>query len=143
MAVIGWGTHQPLIFASLGPTAYELIETPNRPSARPYNIIVGNLVAILAAYAALALTRGWFAPSVSSHGVPPLRISAVVVAVVLTVFGTLLLRATQPAALATTLLIATGLMQTFRDGLIIIIAVILITIAGEPVRRIRAKTMPD
>jgi hypothetical protein len=28
LAAIGWATRQPLIFASLGPTAYELVEQP-------------------------------------------------------------------------------------------------------------------
>ena len=48
MAAIGWATNQPLIFASLGPTAYELVEQPQLPSARTYNIIVGLLVWALA-----------------------------------------------------------------------------------------------
>jgi hypothetical protein len=37
-------TRQPLIFASLGPTAYELAEEPQLRSAPAYNIIVGELV---------------------------------------------------------------------------------------------------
>src|SRR5262249_33739778 len=37
IAAIGWATNQPLIFASLGPTAYELVEQPRLPSARTYN----------------------------------------------------------------------------------------------------------
>src|SRR6185312_11137105 len=28
VSIIGWASHQPLIFASLGPTAYELVEKP-------------------------------------------------------------------------------------------------------------------
>ena len=28
LGAIGWATKQPLIFASLGPTAYELVEQP-------------------------------------------------------------------------------------------------------------------
>ncbi len=28
LAAIGWATRQPLIFAGLGPTAYELVEQP-------------------------------------------------------------------------------------------------------------------
>src|SRR5215831_854140 len=44
LATIGLITNQPLIFASLGPTAYELVEQPQMPSARPYNVIVGHLL---------------------------------------------------------------------------------------------------
>jgi CBS-domain-containing membrane protein len=59
LGLAGCASHQPLIFASLGPTAYELIETPERRSARPYNIIMGNLIALLSAFAALWIIGTW------------------------------------------------------------------------------------
>lgn len=34
--------HEPHFFASLGPTAYELAETPERQSAKPYNVAAGQ-----------------------------------------------------------------------------------------------------
>jgi hypothetical protein len=46
IATIGWAIHMPLIFASLGPTAYEIVEKPNSKSARVYNVIVGHFVAL-------------------------------------------------------------------------------------------------
>lgn len=137
VSIIGWASHQPLIFASLGPTAYELIETPKRSSARPYNIIVGHLIAVLVGFAAIFLTRSWSVPSVSVHGVPLPRVWAAVVAALLTAFFTLLLRAAQPAALSTTLLVSLGLMQTAQDGLMIIAGVVLITLIGDPIRKMR------
>lgn len=39
-----WLVKQPLIFASLRPTAYELMEQPQWRSARTYNIMVGHLL---------------------------------------------------------------------------------------------------
>lgn len=142
VALAGWASGQPLIFASLGPTAYEIVEMPKQPSARPYNVIVGNLVAVLAGFAAIFVTHAWAVPSVSSHGVPLLRVWAALVAAVLTVFVTLLVKATQPAALSTTLLVSTGIMQTWKDGAVIMAAVLLITAIGEPVRRWRLKNSP-
>ncbi|HEY5253668.1 MAG TPA: HPP family protein [Acidobacteriaceae bacterium] len=143
VALVGWIARQPLVFASLGPTAFEMIETPKRPSARPYNVIVGNAIAILAAFGALLLTHAWEVPSVSSRGVPLPRVWAAVLAAALTVLGTLLLRATQPAALSTALLIALGILQTWRDGVIIIAAVLIMAVAGEPLRRWRAKNTSE
>jgi len=113
----------PLVFASLGPTACEIVETSKRPSGRPYNIIVGNLIAVLAGFAALSITGAWGAPKVSAHGVPLDRVWAATIAALLTVLCALLARATQPAALATTLLIALGIMQIVRDGVIIVLSV--------------------
>lgn len=139
----GWISHQPLIFASLGPTAFEIIETPERPSARPYNIILGNILAILAAYVSIVLVGAWSVPSISAAGIPFRRVCAATIASLLTVFFTLLLRANQPAALSTTLLISLGIMQTFKDGLLILVGVLLITAIGEPIRRWRISSCND
>jgi hypothetical protein len=143
VSVVGWISHQPLIFASLGPTAFELIETPKRRSARPYNVIAGHLIAVLAGFAALYLTHGWAVPAVSAKGVPLLRVWAAVLAAAITVVVTLLIDATQPAALSTTLLVSLGIMQRPRDGILIMCAVLLMTLIGEPLRRWRARTMPE
>ncbi len=133
----GWISHQPFLFTSLGPTAYELIEAPHRESARSYSILVGHLVGVVSGYLALFLTSAWYAPSVSIAGVTPLRIWAAIIAAGLTVFGNLALRAGQPAALSTTLLISLGTMQRPRDALVIMGAVVLMNIAGQPLRTIR------
>ena len=121
MAAIGWATRQPLIFASLGPTAYELVELPQMRSARAYNIVVGHLVGLGAGFLGLYLLNAWAAPNVLGAGiVSSQRLGAVVIAATLTTLGTLLLKASQPASLATTLLVSLGAMQTRRDALAII-----------------------
>ena len=129
--------HKPLFFASLGPTAYELTETPHRPSAKPYNVIVGHFIGVVSGFAALALTHSWSFPAVSNYNISLARVWAAVIATLLTVFGTMLARATQPAALSTTLVVATGSMQKLEDGPIIMAAILLLTAIGEPLRRWR------
>ena len=114
--VAAWLTHKPLFFASLGPTAFEMIEAPERPSARPYNVILGHFIGVLSGFAALALTNAWTSPGVSTSSISLIRVWAAVLAVLLTVFGTLLARAQQPAALSTSLMIATGSMQRLQDA---------------------------
>ena len=64
-------------------------------------------------------------------------------AAVLTTLGTLLLRAGQPAAIATSLLVALGSMQTEHDAVAIVAGVLLITAIGEPLRRLRMKLMAE
>ena len=139
-ALLGFFFRSPFIFTSLGPTAYELVETPTRPSARPYNVLVGHGVGIVAALLAIAITHAFFAPAVSLAGVPLVRVAAVLVAGFLTVFGTLSLKANQPASLSTTLLIALGTMETRKAILSIIFGVLLILAAGEPIRRWRMRS---
>ena len=132
----GWAAHMPLIFTSLGPTAYELMEKPDSPSAKVYNIIVGHLAALGAGFLSLWILNAWGAPKVSAaEFVSSQRLWASVLAVVITTAATLALKASQPAALSTTLLVSLGSMQTGRDALAIIIGVLILTAAGEPLRR--------
>src|SRR5215467_12379667 len=140
LAAIGWATSQPLIFASLGPTAYELVEQPRMASAKPYNIIVGHLIGLGAGFLAVYLLNAWAAPNVLATGVvSPQRMWATAISVALTTLASLALRAGQPAALATTLLVSLGAMQTRRDAIVIVVGVLLMAAIGEPVRRLRLK----
>lgn len=143
VSAAGWLTHSPLAFTSLGPTAFELIETPNRPSAKPYNVIVGHLIGVVSGFAALGMTHAWFSPGVSSGSVALPRVYAAALSAVLTVALTLLANAQQPAALSTTLLVSLGTLQRWQDGIFIMAAVVLLVFLGEPLRRWRSKQKPD
>lgn len=140
LASLGWVASWPFIFASLGPTAYEILEQPRLKSARPYNVIAGHFVALGTGWISLLAFHARSSPSVSLAGfVPPPRLAAAVLAVVLTTFVTLAIRASQPAALATTLLVSLGSMQTARDAVAIIVSVLILVAVGEPLRRWRAE----
>jgi len=141
LAATGLAVKQPLIFASLGPTAYELVELPQTRSAKPYNIIVGHLIGLGAGFLAVYLLNAWAAPNVLATGVvSPQRMWATAISVALTTLASLALRAGQPAALATTLLVSLGAMQTRRDAIVIVVGVLLMAAIGEPVRRLRLKS---
>ena len=140
MATVSWVIKQPLIFASLGPTAYELAEQPQLRSARTYNIIVGHLTGLAAGFLAAYLMNAWGSPNAIATGIlTTQRLWAAVIAATLTTVITLLLKAGQPAALATALLVSLGSMQTRRDAVAIIAAVLIIAAIGEPFRRFRLK----
>ena len=55
------------------------------------------------------------------------------------VLFTLILKAGQPAALATTLLISLGAMQSGRAAIAIVVGVLIMTVIGEPIRFFRLK----
>lgn len=138
VAAAGWVLRAPMVFTSLGPTAYELIEQPEAKSARPYNVISGHLTALASGFAAVWLVGAWSSPAVSLSGtVTPARLWAAVVSVLLTTVLTLAIGASQPASLSTTLLVSLGSMQNGKAALSIIAAVLLLTAVGEPVRRRR------
>jgi hypothetical protein len=133
---IGFALKLPLLLTSLGPTAYEQIEKPRAPSAKPYNIIVGHYVAMLSGFAALFLVHAFQSPVPSTAGyLTGDRIGASVLGCVLTAFFNLLLSASQPAAFSTTMLVTLGSYQSGRDVLVIVLAVLFLTILGEPLRR--------
>jgi hypothetical protein len=140
VAAIGWATREPLIFASLGPTAYELVEQPLARSARPYNVVVGHLIGLASGFFALYILKAWSAPEVLvTGGVSAERLWAVTIAATLTTILTLIARAGQPAAIATTLLVAMGAMQSRRGALAIVAGVVIITVIGEPARLLRLR----
>src|ERR1051326_2224639 len=79
LAALGWVAHWPFVFASLGPTAYEMVEQPELKSARPYNVIVGHFVGLGAGWLALWAFHAWSSPNVMRTGVvPPPRLEAAV-----------------------------------------------------------------
>ncbi len=140
-AAIGWAAHQPLIFASLGPTIYEQVEQPQLRSSRPYSIVVGHLIALGAGFFSIWVIGAWTAPHVMSAGmVAAPRLWSATLACAITTALALAVKANQPAALATTLLVSLGGMQTGRDAGMIIAGVILVTLLGQPIRRMRLRT---
>ncbi|HET9176928.1 MAG TPA: HPP family protein [Terriglobia bacterium] len=143
LAAIAWITHGPYIFASLGPTAYEQVELPRSRSSRPYNIITGHLVALGSGLFMLWVLNAWHSPNILALGyVSSQRLWASAIAAALTAGITQALYASQPASLATSLLVTLGLMQTQRDAMAIVIGVLLLTSVGEPMRRLLAQHPP-
>jgi hypothetical protein len=133
---IGLFLKLPLVVTSLAPTAYEQIEKPAQKSSTPYNILVGHFMAVIAALCSLALLRAFHNPSFSKIGyLTADRVFASVLSCVMTAFLNLLLKASQPAAFSTALLITLGTYQSPRAVFTIVLAVMILTVLGEPLRR--------
>lgn len=133
---IGVALGLPLLFGSLGPTAYEQVEKPEMKSARPYNVMAGHSIALACGFFALWVLGGFNEPLPASAGhLSAPRVFAGVLACVLIALLTLLAKASQPAAFATGLLVTLAGYQSGRAALSIIIAVLVLTVLGEPLRR--------
>nr|WP_244977120.1 HPP family protein [Deinococcus humi] len=132
-------THQPLLFPSLGPTAFLQTETPDQTSAQPYHVVIGHVVALLAGFLAVWVFGAADAPSVlATHDLTAPRVWASVLAVALTLLGGLLLRASHPPAAATTLLASLGgFPPTIKSATTVMGGVLLIALLGEGLRRLR------
>lgn len=138
VGITAWAAGQPWLFASLGPTAYEQAEKPHMNSARLYNVLVGHFVALGCGFLGVAIMSAWGAPKVNATTfISMARLGASVIAVAVTTLLCLKLKASQPAALATTLLVTLGPYDTARGALWIAAGVVIIAAVGEPVRRMR------
>jgi len=87
---------QPLIFPSLGPTAYLFFESPMSRRASPRNALIGHLVGILVGALSLVLFGLLDNPSVLQEGVTFTRVGAATLSTALTGGILLLLRASHP-----------------------------------------------
>jgi hypothetical protein len=136
---IGLALGQPLLFPSLGPTAFLQTETPELRTARFYNTVVGHLLALAAGLLAVFALGAQRAPSVlASQQLTPVRLAAAVLSIVLTLLLGYLLRASHPPAAATTLLVALGgFTPTGATIRTVIVGVLIVAAAGEGLRRLR------
>lgn len=130
-----WAFDEPLLFPSLGATAFLFFETPMAEVASPRNAIIGHFVAIAAAMAAIAAFGLIDAPSVYEGGVEPARIGAVAFAVALTGGSLRLLRAAHPPAGATTIIVASGLLDEPKQLVAVAVGVLIVTAAGFGLNR--------
>lgn len=142
VGLVAWLSRSPMLFASLGPTAYELVETPGRPSARVYNVIVGHGCGIASALVALLVLGQWSAPISPGGDVTLPRALVAALAALLTVLFTLLVKARQPAAVASSLVVALGAGPHLMHAGFMVAAIVLLRAVAEPLRRWRLRRMP-
>ena len=125
-----WGFDEPLLFPSLGATAFLIFETPMAEVGTPRNTVIGHAVGILAAALALALFGLLDAPSAFEQGVTGERVAAVALSVGLTGGVLRLLRSAHPPAGATTIIVSSGLLADGDQMLAVAAGVMIVTLAG-------------
>lgn len=140
--VAAWAFDEPLLFPSLGATAFLFFETPMAEIASPRNAIIGHVVAVLAAVVALVLFGLIDAPSAYEAGVVPERIGAVALAVAMTGGGLRLLRSAHPPAGATTIIVSSGLLDDPLQLVAVVTGVAILTAASLGLNRLLGVPAP-
>lgn len=137
LGVIALVTGQPFIFPSLGPSAYLMATGETDRAEGGYHVIGGHFVAVITGSIAyhpiadgLVATEelgeaGMFAPEVF------LLASSSIVAMVLCTVGMLVAKTNHPAACATTLIVALGLLTGLVNITIIMGSVMLLYVLHE------------
>lgn len=131
LGLLAWGSGQPFIFPSLGPTAFVLAYERLGDRTSSYRIVGGHLIGGLAGLIAwTALGAG-----VPITATPPpfsvegFRLTAsATVSIVLTTWGMMATDAIHPPACATTLIVSLGLLSTPLRVAIIVGSVSLLVI---------------
>jgi len=120
-------TRTPMVFPSLGPTAFLFFFTPTLPTASPRNTLYGHAIGIGCGYGALWLMGLQHAPPAMVMGVNPARIGAAAISLAATGALMILLKAAHPPAGATTLIISLGIITRPQHLVIMLLAVALLT----------------
>jgi CBS-domain-containing membrane protein len=133
-----WLVREPLVFPSLGPTAYVMVVAPDAPNHQPRAVIGGHLLGVVAGLVGYHLFASGLTLTViqssSSEAVLWLVVSGIF-AMAVTSMGMIWRDIDHAPACATTLIVALGLLQTFQDGVAILAAVVVLVIIEEGVKR--------
>jgi hypothetical protein len=124
-ALIAWITGRPLIFPSLGPSAFALV-MDRKQDITAAEILGGHLIGVLCGFLAFHLIAYGFTVSElpASLSVDLMRVAASgVVSVILTTAAMLAARVPHSPACATTMIVSLGLLSTFWDAIFIMLAV--------------------
>jgi CBS-domain-containing membrane protein len=133
--LLAWAAKEPLLFPSLGATAFLIFETPMAEVGTPRNTIIGHGVGVAAGALALAIFDLLNARSVYITGMTPQRIGAIALAVALTGGVLRVLRSAHPPAGATTIIVASGLLAKPHQLIDVLVGVALLTIACWGINR--------
>ncbi len=129
LGVFAWGTGFPMLFPSLGPSAFVLAMFPEGEASDTRRVVGGHVIGILAGLFAYHLFAGGvtMTAQIPPLSLPGLRLAvSSCVATVLTVGGMLFFRVRHPPACATTLIVALGLLSSPVESATILAAVVVL-----------------
>jgi CBS-domain-containing membrane protein len=132
---LAWGLDEPLVFPSLGATAFLFFETPMAEVASPRNTIIGHCVGAAIAFFWLFVFGLTDAPSALEQGFTLERAAAVALSVGCTGGILRLLRAAHPPAGATTVIVSAGLLTSGEELLVLAAGVAILTVTANLLNR--------
>ncbi|WP_440772289.1 HPP family protein [Natronorubrum sp. DTA28] len=133
-AVMAWLSGLPLLFPSLGPSAFVLALFQDSDATAPRRVIGGHAIGVAAGLFAYHLLGASVSmTTVADPGTfEGLRLAASsVLATMLTVAGMLFTDTRHPPACATTLIVSLGLLSTLLEGALIVVTVVVLVAAHQ------------
>lgn len=135
-------TGEPLVFPSLGPTAFMLFYQPTSPAACPRNAILGHLIGIVAGYVSLLVFGLQHAPPALTGGVTWAWIGSSSLSLSLTAGAMIWLRVPHPPAGATTLIVSLGILPRPIQLAALFAAIVLLVLQGLAINRLAGIPYP-
>ena len=142
MALAALGTGEPLVFPSLGPTAFMLFYQPTSPAASPRNALVGHLIGIVSGYVSLRLFGLQDATPALAGGVTLAWAGSSAVSLALTSGLMIWLRAPHPPAGATTLIVSLGILPRPVQLLALFAGIVALVLQGLVINRLAGIPYP-
>jgi CBS domain-containing membrane protein len=142
MAIAAVLTGAPMVFPSLGPTAFLLFYTPMTAAASPRNTISGHAIGAAAGFAALAAFGLTDHPASLIEGVGSNRVAAAALSLGLTSGLMVWARVPHPPAGATTLIVSLGILRQPGQLAVLLGAVVLLVVQGFTINRLAGIDYP-
>ena len=140
--LFAWVLAEPLVFPSLGATAFLFFETPMAEVASIRNTIIGHTVGAGVAFVWLNVFGLVGEPSAIVAGFTGERVACVALSLACTGGILRLLRAAHPPAGATTVIVSVGLLTTWDELLILMGGVILLSASALALNRLLGVPAP-
>lgn len=143
MSVAAVLTRQPLIFPSLGPTAFLLFYKPSAKTASPRATIGGHFIGMAAGYLALVVFGLTSARPALSTDVTWPRVGAAAVSLGLTAAAMIWFGLEHPPAGATTLIVSLGILTRPVQLALLMLAVVLLVLQALLILRLAGIDYPN
>ena len=140
--LVAWAVDEPLVFPSLGATAFLFFETPMAEVASIRNTMIGHTVGALVAFFWLEVFGLVGDPSAIVTGFTADRVACIALSLAFTGGILRLLRAAHPPAGATTVIVSIGLLTTVHEVAILLGGVALLSIAAWSLNRVMGVPAP-
>lgn len=141
--VLGLAFQQPWLFPSLGPTVMLFFESPRVASGRPVNSLVGHGIGLLAGIALLLAFGLHQVPAATIGGLTLEHVAAGALSVAVTSLLLEALGMQHPPAGATTLIVSLGILTGPAAWATMAAAIVLTTVLGWGLNRLRGVRSPD
>jgi CBS-domain-containing membrane protein len=140
--LLAWLLNEPLVFPSLGATAFLFFETPLAEVASVRNTITGHIVGAAVAFAWLNVFGLVGDPSAIVAGFDAERVACVALSLSFTGGILRLLRAAHPPAGATTVIVSVGLLTTWDEILVLVAGVAILSVSAWALNRLLGVPAP-